>query len=515
MLEKLATVRLGVDLKRISWRVRGGQAAAAGKAIQSPIMRAALLGGLGYAWLLAFPFLAYWIAAYGDLPHRITVAGTSAEFGAIAAWIVIAALAVLMTYALVRFRPALPDEQVLRREQAPALFQLLDELRREYPGALLRRPVTIQRVCITAADCMELIRTPRLGFPFAFTNTLTIGLPVLQTLSAQQFRVALARKLGQLSGRDNGVAGWLYHLRGIWPCYTRLHGLKPAPCRWLLQAFFLWYVPLYHRNSAEVARAFEHAGDEYALQVVDPDSVAEALVAMAVSERFLKEKFWPAIHSMCGKLPEPQHLPYAHLERSFRKGVQQSDRQSWLSQALAAPAAPHSAVPSLQERIQDLGWAEGQIPEWNDNSAAQDYLGQSLDTIVQAMDQAWLRQNQPVWRKRFKKHQKSKARLAALQQKLDSAQLSDDELRELVKRIDAHRSGRDAANLYQRVLSQKPDDAKLHFAIGSRLLRLTDASGVTALERAMALEEQYAEPACRLISQFRKRAEPVEAPAAH
>lgn len=503
MLEKLATVRLGVDLTRLSWQGRLRQASHARAQLQSPVVRAALLGGLGHAFLLLFPTLVYAAVMLADLPQRIVTASTTYEFVIIALWLAVGGLALLVTYALIRFRPAFPPGHVRRREDAPELFQLLDEVRREYSSPLLRRSVKLHHICITDGPGVEVIRTPRCGFPFVFHNTLAIGLPATQTLSPLQLKVALARKLGQLASRDNVLAGWVYHVRLMWSCYTRSNDLEPAPCRWLLQAFFGWYVPFYHRISAEAARAFECAGDEYALQVVDHESVSEGIVAMSVNERFLSDKFWPAINSMCGKLPEPKHLPYAHLEQAFRKGVKPAERQAWLGKALRAKAESKTAMPTLQERVQDLGRPIDQLPELAEQSAARHYLGPSLAAIVQGMDQAWLHRNRPVWRKRFKKHQKAKSRLSALRQKLDAAELSDDEVRELIKLTSAHLGGANAAILYQSVLKQKPNDAKVHFAIGSRLLAGNDAAGVAALERAMELEERYAEPACKLISQFR------------
>ena len=88
-------------------------------------MRAALLGGLGYAYLLLFPMLVYAATMLADLPQRIATASTTNDFVAIALWLGTGGLAALVTYSLIRFRPAFATGHVLRRDDAPALFRLV------------------------------------------------------------------------------------------------------------------------------------------------------------------------------------------------------------------------------------------------------------------------------------------------------------------------------------------------------------------------------------------------------
>lgn len=60
----------------------------------------------------------------------------------------------------------------------------------------------------------------------------------------------------------------------------------------------------------------------------------------------------------------------------------------------------------------------------------------------------------------------------------------------------------DAVHAYRRILEINPDDARIQFGAGKYLVSVGDSSGVKALEKAMELDKQYVDPACRLISEF-------------
>lgn len=500
MLDRLDLGRWGERFKRLPWP---GHRGALGAEAQSPVVRAALAAAVGYGFLLMFPLLLYRILVHGNLYQQAVTATTVGDVGRIVLWFGVAGLCAAVSYALIRFRAALSDGYMLNRAHTPELFRLIDEVRGEFPSALRRRPVTIDRLCIAEGARVEMVRTPRLGFPFTFSNTLVIGLEAAQTLSASQFKVAVARSVGQLRGRGHGLNAWLFHLRRTWACYLRLETLQPAPVRWLLEPFFGWYVPWYERMSAAAAEQFAHTGDTYALEIVDHETVSDGIVALAVNARFLEQKFWPAVERLQGKLLQPTHYPYASLEQAFLKGIQPGERARWLREAVRGNDRTDAAQPPLRERIADLSWPEDRLPQVPEQTAARRYLTNAYDDIVRALDHAWWQDNKPQWRQRFKRFQKTRPRLAALRRKLASHALDDGELRTLIKLAGMHLRGTDAVAVYQDVLKQRPDDARLHFALGSRLLRYDEAVGVAALERAMALDERYVIRACKLISQRR------------
>ena len=82
----------------------------------------------------------------------------------------------------------------LNRESAPSLFDAVDSLRRA-----LNSP-TVHEVLITEDFNASVAQIPRLGILGWHKNYLTVGLPLMQALSPQQFQAVLAHEFGHLSG---------------------------------------------------------------------------------------------------------------------------------------------------------------------------------------------------------------------------------------------------------------------------------------------------------------------------
>lgn len=490
MLEPLKATPAGAKLLQLCGSLR-------------PVARAAAAAALGYGYLLAFPVLTLSVLLSGDVIEAIGAARTVGDYAAVAAWIGVATVTAMVTVWLARLRPSPPPGYLLQRREAPELFAVLDELRRDFATPVWRPGPTLHRVCITSGQDVQIIRTPQFGFPVLFTNTLAIGLPVLQTLGPQQFKAILARRIGQFQSPDGVLQSGLYHLRQTWQCYAQCDHRVVAPLRWILRGFYTPYAAFFARASAAASKDFELAGDAYALQVMHHEAVREGIVALAITEYFLNDKFWPAVNSMRGRLREPPHLPFGQLEQAFRKGVKPDQLESWLKRALRAEAPPH--MPQLAERIDDLGGAAHGAPAVSAQSAAHHFLAEALTGIVSRLDQQWWQANQRRWRRHFKRCQKARPRLMALQNKAGSGGLSADETRELVKLARAYLNPAQAAALYERLSVQHRTDAGLQLSLGRLLLKGNDARGVAAVERAMALDERYADVACKLISRFRAR----------
>lgn len=464
-----------------------------------PAPRAAVAALLGYGWLLAFPGLVIGIAGFGNLPHKIATASSLGDFVAIGAWTGVAVFAGLFSYWLLRLQLIPPAGRELQPAEAPALFDLLAELHEQYAARGWRGRRKLHRVCVTPVAGVAVVRCPRFGLPFVFENTLCIGLPTLQTLAPLSFRALLARTLGQFHGTDQPVSRRLYELRATWACYRRCARTTPAPLRWLVERFFNWYAPFYERMSDELASAVEMTGDDYALQAVDPESLRDGLVAEATSKVFLNKCFWPALEQLRGKSLQPPTLPFAQLERAFHDSDPR-EREAWWQQALRLESP---GIPSLGQRIADLGRPGIGQPQASQASAAQTLLGESLAPVVAELDAQWWAQHRRRWRRKFERCRKALPRLVVLKDQLVRGRLNDAEVRELVRLAKHHLDSVHAAGLYRNLLAYRPEDAQLQFGLGKRLLHVGDEAGVAALERAMSLDERYAIGACKLISLYR------------
>jgi len=126
-----------------------------------------------------------------------------------------------------------PAGERLTKLRVPGLFQMLGDLRKR-----LRTP-RIHHVLLTPDFNAGVMQVPRLGLLGWHRNYLFIGLPLMKSLTVEQFQAVLAHELGHLSGGHARAGNWIYRLRLI--CTVNHH-------RWLIHAFFFFYcsLPLQH-----------------------------------------------------------------------------------------------------------------------------------------------------------------------------------------------------------------------------------------------------------------------------
>ena len=333
---------------------------------------------VGYGGLLLFPglVLAGISGSYNALFGHPAIA-----WYPLLSWAAVTAGAALVSWRIAQFRPALPTGIVLDKQKAPALCEMAGELGRQY-----RHP-RIDRMVITGAFTLELVKTPWRALPVWSSNTLVIGLPLMQSLSTAQFRCALARRLGQFSKRYNPLGNWLYQLRAIWPQYCvapAAAGIAFQPVSW----FFSVYAPLYEVISLPAARRDELAADSYAMEVCSDAEVLETITIETVCRLYLEEKYWPVFRRFSARAREAILQPHTGMASVMRAGLRGDRGLQWLMKAMAREPRWDDPMPSLARRVENIGHLETRMGEIAAVSAAAVYLGSASETLEAALDNA-------------------------------------------------------------------------------------------------------------------------------
>ena len=120
---------------------------------------------------------------------------------AIMAWVLFKAL-------WVRFER--PQGLVVTAQQAPALFEVIDDISRT-----LDLP-DIHEVLLTEDFDAAVVQSPRLGVLGWQRNSLLLGLPLLLAMSPEEMRAVMAHEAGHLFGNHNKFNGWIYRVRSTW-----------------------------------------------------------------------------------------------------------------------------------------------------------------------------------------------------------------------------------------------------------------------------------------------------------
>jgi hypothetical protein len=331
----------------------------------------------GYLFLLLFPalLLGMPVALYLSLP-----ATTPGEWFGVVVVLALTLVGAAGSFAIATLRFPMPTGLELNRDSCPRLFELLRELADIYGNP------RIDRVILRDRFDVRVIKTPRNGFSFATRNTLVIGLPLLLTLSPIDVHALIARRVGQLAGRQSRISSWLYYLRDLWPQYQSQCDDRTRCRTWLLHGFFDWFVPRYRSLSLGAARRSEMDADLYSLRAINDRDAVCAISAQVMIDEYLHRSFWPEVMEIARSSMKPVTTPHARMAERFRHGLPAHEMQALLRRAMARRSSLRSAVPSLPQRLENMGHRQPLRPKPLAVSAAQFYLGTAWEQYVRLVD---------------------------------------------------------------------------------------------------------------------------------
>ncbi len=470
--------------------------------------RVGLLAALGYGYVLLILAIALamligllWIFLVG---HRL-----NALMIKVGIFLLIFTFIVLRSL-LVKFSP--PEGIELSREQAPELFTMVDDLTTK-----LASP-RFHHVLLNDEFNAAVVQIPRLGILGWQKNYLLLGLPLMQALSAEEFRAVVAHEFGHLSGNHGRFGGWIYRIHLTWDQLR--HNLAHAESggSWVFEKFFSWYAPYFGAYSFVLRRADEYVADRCAADLTSPRSAASALVSVNMKGRYLEEVFWPGQFKLVKESATPPAAPFTQtaqllgspfaspsvaapssldfktsplplsrwLSRAFQDKTDYADTHPCLADRLAAMG--FKAADSSLHSPEYWGWLPDQQARTPLPSAAAHYLGTAQAELTRQLDEKWHKTVVFQWEERHKEMQEGKKRLQELQQKSQDAPLSKDELWEQITLTHELENAETAIPLARQLLEADPKHAPAQFALGQMLLDQDDEAGIEHLLRACELE---------------------------
>lgn len=396
-------------------------------------------------------------------------------------------------------RPEAPTGLAITAADAPELFARIERLR-----TALSAP-RFHRVLITDDFNAAVSQVPRLGLFGWQRNYLVIGLPLLKTLTTEQFEAVLAHEFGHLAGGHAAFATWLYRLRLAWERLRHALETTQSAGTILFRRFFAWFVPRFSVYSFPLARANEYEADAVAARLTSTRALAQALTAVNVFASYFSERFWPGIHAQADHRPEPGFTPFASIDQRLHAEINAELCSQWLGRALATRTGRSDTHPALGDRLQAIG-AEPEIRLPEPGAAADRLLEPARAELIQRLDQAWHDTIAADWTRHYQETHENRARLAELNQRASNEPLSIDEAIEragLERRVGA---GLDAAiDQYRSVLAAEPEHGIAHYLLGDCLLERNDPDGIPHMERVLVLNDELCPHALDALARFHAR----------
>ena len=451
------------------------------------------LAFLGYAYIAAALLLL--IAGAGLIVWLATTVNHAMLLLAKVGCAFLALFYLVLRAMWVRLDP--PQGRPLAAEECPELFGLIEQLRvrSKAPG--------LDSVLLTGDFNAAIVQHPRFGIFGGTRNYLMLGLPLMQSLSSQEFQAVLAHEFGHLSGAHGRFGAWIYRLRAGW---ARLLGALQAHNHWgaaLFTRFFKWYAPLFSAYSFVQARQQEYDADRMSVAAVGREATASALLRVNTQGDFLAETFWPSVFKRADADPAPTMSPFSVLG-SLRQRDPAAAADRSLSKALAQRTGYGDTHPCLADRLKAIG-VEPYVPGPVESSAAEALLGPTAEGLRRELDQRWRSSVREWWDRRHQYANGAKARLAWLERKVESAALSEQEHWDRARFTDEFGSSDAAMALYRQILERNPQHVGALWRRGQLLLARDDPQGIDQLSAAARIDPKLEQPACAAVVGFHRR----------
>ncbi len=337
-----------------------------------------MFGAAGYLFLLLFPALL--VAMPVTLLYSVQSVMSTQQWFLVTVQAMLLLTGVVMTYAIFKMRFSVPSGLDLTEAGFPRLFELLKELCEIYGEPRIDRVVLRDRFDV------RLIKTPRNGFAFSTTRTLVIGLPVLLAMSPLDVHVLLARRVGQLAAKGNRLNSWLYFLRDMWGHYLTCCDGEGLSFARPICTFFQSYAPRYRSFSVGVARSSELQADCYALQAINDRDTARSITCQVLTNTYLTRSYWPSVLKLAKQSGGSKMPPHAGMEKVFEGGLSENEIQDQFTRIKNGGETRKSTMPSLMDRLDNIGYQKTLLPKPLSVTAARFYLGSACDTCIEVID---------------------------------------------------------------------------------------------------------------------------------
>ncbi len=457
-------------------------------------LRLALLTGLGYVYFYGVLLLLPAVAV-GGVVFAHQTGSSLLLFAAVvpAGWLCFFTLA--MIHALCR-ESATPVGHRVRANECPALFDAIRQIRRQ-----LNAP-PFHRVLLTQGFNAYVHEAPLLGVFGQYRNTLVLGLPLLLSLSPQDFRSVLAHEFAHLSSDHCRFGSWMRRVRTSWIQTMEVVEMAGFFSRWVFGRFFDRYDPILRANFFVYARLNEYQADAMAARITSKQSVAQTLAQVQVHEQLVEEKYWDRVTEQCDVSPEVNLRVFTEMHAFIgSQPFSDEERQDCLKRELEKETDPVNTHPALKDRLQPLV-KDIALPDASPHSAAQEFLGDALASILAAFDRQWAEENEPAWKERHTYVTGGKEALNKLEEKHRAGEMTPEELWELATWTEELKPQTDPLPLYRMAWNRNRDVPETAFALGRLLLARKDASGIGFLDSVMHTHPRLAIPACELACDY-------------
>lgn len=463
------------------------------------------LGILGYGYILLLL-----VGTLGLIALLIALLFIARTGGALA----VKGIVVLGLFALVVLRSLWvtfpkPEGIVLTQTDAPELWATVNRLRETMDAP------PFHQILLTSDYNAAVVQRPLLGIFGWQQNYLLVGLPLLYTLTKEQFDSVIAHEMGHLRGGHGKFGTWVYRVNETWA--QLLGRLEDGGANAVVSGFFKWYAPQFAAYSFPLRRQNEYEADRAAAESVGRKPTADALALISVWDGYLSRTYWKPLYRSVHDSPVPPAEPFtrliAHPLTPALAGQERGEAERSLSDALREETTFADSHPALSDRVRALGVEPGlpdRAPEPSDTALAA-YLPRTASAMAKRLDAEFRENLAPVWAEKYCEAQEERKRLAELTARVEGGEtFTPEEAWEYAHLTEEYRSEEESLPLYQS-LTEREDvrpvkggllTAAAMLQVGRILMTKRDPAAVGYLQAAMETNPHVKSSALSLLYGF-------------
>jgi hypothetical protein len=327
---------------------------------------------------------------------------------------------------------------------------------------------------------------------------LLLGLPLLQSLTPEQFKATLSHELGHLSGNDSSFTGYIFRVRQMWEQLTTDNNF------FLFQWFFRWYEPLIKAYSFVSVRDREYAADALAKRMTSPEIAASDLIQTYIYQHYLQEGFSRQLDRQARESDTPPTDVVTKMLAALRQPLDPQTAQVWLGLILGEATDTDDTHPCLSDRLAAVGYPtpKSWTPQPILETAAEYYFSDRLTDLAAELDARWHESRKTAWLHQYQQAQYQREYLATINLQATKTLLTVSEATIQADLITELHGESVALPLWQEILASSPQHPQANYQVGKALVNRGHYSGCVYLEQAIALDPDLVIPSCEELYRF-------------
>jgi Peptidase family M48 len=325
-----------------------------------------------------------------------------------------------------------------------------------------------------------------------------LGLPLLQSLTPEQFKATLSHELGHLAGNDSSFTGYILRVRKMWEQLTTDNNF------FIFQWFFRWYEPLIKAYSFVSVRDREYAADALAKRMTSPEIAANDLIQTYIYQSYLQEGFSRELDRQARASATPPPNVVTQMLAALRQPLDPQTAQVWLGLILGEATDTDDTHPCLSDRLAAVGYPTPK--SWTPSpilcTAAEYYFGDRLADLSAELDLRWYESRKIAWFRQYQQAQYQREYLATLNHQATTTQLTLSEATIQADLTTELHGELVALPLWQEILARSPHHPQANYQLGKVLVNRGHLSGCAYLEQAIALDPDLVIPSCEELYRF-------------